>query len=144
MADEEPWDRYDRAKLPKGWAYPLGRDEVSAALVAAGVRLGSLRFGRSYLRESADLGVLQAYWPSDSRAKYFGSRDPDISPLTMWVGAVPSELRYEIGEQLRDVWLERAVAWAQQAAKRGNVWTATDHYWDLIHKPDGTLLLENT
>lgn len=144
MAEEEPWERYDRDKLPKGWAYPLGRDEVSAALVAAGVRLGSLSFSRSYQDESAGICVLQAYWPSDSRAKYFGSRDPDISPLMMSVGAIPSELRYQIGQQLRDNWLERAVTWAQQAPSRGNVWTATDHWWNLWHQPDGRLILEDT
>lgn len=31
MNDEGPWQRYDRDKLPKGWAYPIGRDEVSMA-----------------------------------------------------------------------------------------------------------------
>jgi hypothetical protein len=144
VADEEPWVRYDRDKLPKGWAYPLGRDEVSAALVAAGVLLDSLSFSRSYLNESAGICVLQLYWPSDSRAKYFGSRDPDISPLTMSVGAVSSELRYQTGQQLRDDWLERAVAWAKQAPSRGNVWTATDHWWNLRLQPDGRLILEDT
>lgn len=52
MADEEPWDRYDRDKLPKGWAYPLGRDEVCAALVAAGVRLGSPSAGLSRMSQA--------------------------------------------------------------------------------------------
>jgi hypothetical protein len=144
MADDGPWERYDRDKLPKGWAYPLGRDEVRAALVAAGVRLGSLSFSRSYPNESAGICVLQVFWPSDSRAKYFGSRDPDISPLTMSVGAVPSELRNHIGQQLRRDWLERAVVWAHQAPNRGNVWTATDHWWSLMHKPDDRLILEDT
>lgn len=144
MTDEGPWQRYDRDKLPKGWAYPLGRDEVSAALVAAGVSLGSLSFRRTDRFRSGDPSVLHAYWPSDSRATYFGSRDPDISPLMLSVGAVPSELRHDIGRQLRDVWLERAAAWAQQAPNRGNVWTATDHYWTLIRKTDGRLILEET
>lgn len=113
-------------------------------LVAAGVRLGSLSFSRSYPDESVGTCVLQAYWPSDSRAKYFGSRDPAVSPLMMSVGAIPTELRYQIGQQLRENWLERAVTWAHQAPGRGNVWTATDHWWNLWHQPDGLLILEET
>ncbi|KRE54782.1 hypothetical protein ASG92_24520 [Arthrobacter sp. Soil736] len=108
------------------------------------MNLGSLSFSRTDQNRSADPYVLHAYWPSDARAKYFHSRDFDTSPLLMSVGAVPSELRYEIGQQLRDVWLERVVAWAQQAPKSGNVWTATDHYWTLIRKPDGRLILDET
>lgn len=144
VGDDGPWVRYDRDKLPQGWAYPLGRDEVKVALTAAGVHLGSLSLSRTYPNESFGICVLQVFWPSDSRAKYFGSRDPDISPLTMSVGAVPSELRNHIGQQLRDDWLERAVTWAHQAPSRGNVWTATDHWWSLMHKPDGRLILEDT
>jgi hypothetical protein len=29
MADEGPWQWYDRDRLSKGWAYPVGRDEVA-------------------------------------------------------------------------------------------------------------------
>jgi hypothetical protein len=81
MAEEGPWERYGRDKLPQGWAYPLGRDEVEAALVSAGVRLGSLSFSRTDLNKLADLYVLRVYWASDAGAKYFGSRDPNSSPL---------------------------------------------------------------
>lgn len=61
MTQEGPWQRYVRDRLPKAWAYPLGRDEVSAALIAAGVSLGSLSFSRTVPNKSADLYVLQAY-----------------------------------------------------------------------------------
>lgn len=57
MSDEGPWQRYDRDKLPKGWAYPLGRDEVGAALVSAGVGLGSLSFSAGVLRDTEPLYV---------------------------------------------------------------------------------------
>lgn len=144
MTEEGPWQRYDRDKLPTGWAYPLGRDEVTAALVAAGVSLGSLSFSRTDRIRSGGPYVLHAYRPSDSRAKYFGTRDSDFSPLMMSIGAVPSELRYDLGQQLRDVWLERVVAWAQRAPTSSNPWTATNHYWILIRKPDGRLALEAT
>ncbi|MBP2385954.1 hypothetical protein [Paeniglutamicibacter kerguelensis] len=60
----------------------------------------------------------------------------------MVVLADPSELRYEIGQQLQQTWLETALGWAQQAPSRGNARPATDHRWDLIHKPDGRLILE--
>lgn len=146
MTVEGPWQRYYRDQLPKGWAYPLGRDEVSAALAKAGASLGSLSFSRTDPNQSADLYVLGLYWPSDARAKYFHSRDFDSSPSPMMlsVRSVPSELRHQIGQQLRDAWLEKAVAWARQAPKRGNAWTATDHYWNLVHKPDGRLVLEES
>lgn len=75
MTEDEPWDRYDRDKPPRGWAYPLGRDEVTRALVAAGVRLGSLSFSSGVLRDTEPLHVLQVYWPSDARAKYFHAQD---------------------------------------------------------------------
>lgn len=142
MTDEGPWQRYDRDKLPKGWAYPLGRDEVSAALVDAGVSLGSLSFSRTDPNQPADLYVLHAYWPSDARAKYFHSRDFDNSPLMMSVRSVPSELRHQIGQELKDGWLRRAVTWAGQAPKRGNAWTASDHYWNLKYKTGAGLVVE--
>lgn len=146
MTVEGPWQRYYRDQLPKGWAYPLGRDEVSAHLAEAGVSLGSLSFSRTDPNQSANLYVLGVYWPSDAKAKYFHSRDFDSSPSPMMlsVRSVPSELRHQIGQQLRDAWLERAVAWARQAPRRGNAWTATDHYWNLVHKPDGRLVLEES
>jgi hypothetical protein len=75
MTDEGPWQQYYRDQLPKGWAYPLGRDEVSAALADAGVSLGSLSLSRTDPNQSADLFVLGVYWPSDARPKYFHSRD---------------------------------------------------------------------
>ncbi|MHA7305691.1 hypothetical protein ACX80E_10660 [Arthrobacter sp. TMN-49] len=142
MADDEPWGRYERDKLPKGWAYPLGRDELSAALVSAGVRLSSLDFSRSDRIKSAHLYVMQVYWPSDAQANYFGLRDHESNPLTMSLRAVPSELRQEIGRQLRDGWLDEAIKWVKQAPSKGNAWTATEHWWNVIHKPDGTLMLE--
>lgn len=146
MTVEGPWQRYYRDQLPKGWAYPLGRDEVSAALDDAGVSLHSLSFSRTAPKQLADLYVLSVYWPSDARAKYFDSQDVDSSssPMMLSVSSVPSELRHQIGQQLRDAWLERVVAWAQQAPKRGNAWTATDHYWNLVRKADGRLVLEES
>lgn len=75
MTQDEPWDRYDRDILPKGWAYPLGRNEVTKALLSAGVRLGSLSFGSGVLRATEPLHVLQVHWPSDARAKYFHAKN---------------------------------------------------------------------
>lgn len=61
MTEEGPWQRYDGDKLRKGWAHPLGRDEVSAALVAAGASPGSLSFSRTEPNKPAGLRVLHAY-----------------------------------------------------------------------------------
>lgn len=38
------------------------------------------------------------------------------------------EGHHQLGQELKDVWLERAMAWAQRAQKRGNAWTAS--VWD--------------
>ncbi|MDR6415667.1 hypothetical protein [Pseudarthrobacter sulfonivorans] len=134
MSDEGPWQRYDRDKLPKGWAYPIGRDKLGAALVAAGVELGSLSFGAGERRDTEPIYVMTIYWLSDARPKYFQSRDFQPAPLMMFVSAVPSSLRLPIGQALTDVWLEQAVAWAGQASKRGNAWTASDHHWYLKYE----------
>jgi hypothetical protein len=142
MADEEPWDLYDRGKLPKGWAYPIGRDAVSTALVSADVHLNGLIFSMSALDASPDVYVLWVRWPSDAEPNR--RRDPDSNTLWLSVRAVPSTLRQEIGHQLSGIWLEKALAWAQQAPHRGNAWTATDHDWYLIRKPDGRMILEET
>lgn len=144
MTEEEPWERYDRDRLPKGWAYPLGRDEVTGALVSAGVRLGSLSFSSGILRGTEPLHVLQVYWPSDARARYFHAKDFQSAPLMMFLSAVPSALRLTIGHALRDTWLQQAVAWAGQAPDRGNVWTASDHYWTLTYAADAGLTVETS
>jgi hypothetical protein len=140
MADEEPWDLYNRDKLPKGWAYPIGRDTVGAALVSAGVHLNGLIFNMPALDTSADVYVLWMRWPSDAEPNR--RRDPDSNTLWMSVRAVPSESRQEIGHQLSNIWLDKALAWAQHAPRRGNAWTATDHDWFLILKLDGRMILE--
>lgn len=134
MSDEGPWQRYNRAKLPKGWAYPVGRNEVGAALVSAGVELGSLSFSAGGRPDIEPLYVLSVYWPSDARPKYFQSTDFQPSPLMMFIKAVPSSLRLPIGQALHDNWLDQAVRWAGQASKRGNAWTASDHYWNLKYE----------
>lgn len=61
MTVEGPWQRYYRDQLPKGWAYPLGRDEVTAHLAETGVSLGSLSFSRTDPNQSANLYVLGIY-----------------------------------------------------------------------------------
>jgi hypothetical protein len=108
------------------------------------VSLGCLPFSRTDPKKSDDLYVLHVYWPADARAKYFHSRDFDVSPLMMSVSAVPSELRHRIGQELRNTWLQRAVDWAREASKRGNAWTASDHYWNLIHWKGIGLIPEGT
>ena len=85
---------------------------------------------------------MRTYRPSDAQADYFGLRDQQFNPLTMSIRAVPSALRQKIGRHLRECWLGVALEWLQQAPNNGTAWTATEHWWNLIHKPDGTLILE--
>ena len=131
MSNEGLWQRYDRDRLPKGWAYPVGRDEVGVVLASAGVGLGSLSFSAGGRRDTEPLYIMRVYWLSDARPKYFQAKEFQPAPLMMSVNAVPSSLRLLIGQALTDVWLEQAVVWAGQALKRSNAWTASDHYWDL-------------
>ena len=107
-----------------------------------GVHLNGLIFSMPALDTSADVYVLWVRWPSDAEPNR--RRDPDSNTLWMSVRAVPVELRHEIGHQLSDIWLDKAVAWAQGAPRRGNSWTATDHDWSLIRKPEGRVILEET
>ncbi|MFE4541040.1 hypothetical protein [Arthrobacter sp. NPDC056727] len=135
MTDDAPWQHYDRDKLPGGWTYPLGRDEVTAALVSADVTLGSLSFSAGPLRAD-NLYVVRVYWPSDAKAKYYDAPGFEAEPLMLSVQAVPSSQRLLIGKALRDTWLERAVGWAIRAPQRGNAWTASEHHWNLIYRSD--------
>lgn len=134
MAGVDPWEWYDKDRLPQGWAYPVGRDELARALASANVTLGSLSFSVGKL-SAEELYVLRVQWPSDARAKYFHSPGARPDPLMMFVQAVPSSLRLSIGQALRDTWLKQAIAWAGQAPQRGNAWTASDHHWNLMYSP---------
>jgi hypothetical protein len=113
----------------------VGRDQVAEALVSARAIVGSLSFSAGTLRAD-NLYVLRVYWPSDAKAKYFQSRSFQPGPLMFSVQAVPSSLRLPIGQALLDTWLEQAIVWARQAPQRGNAWTASDHHWNLVHRPD--------
>jgi hypothetical protein len=55
---------------------------------------------------------------------------------------VPSSLRLPISKALRDTWLEQAMEWARQAPQRGNAWTASDHHWNLIYRPDTGFIVD--
>ena len=143
MSSEEPWASYDKDKLPRGWSYTLSRDEVFAALVSAGAVVGSLSFSRTEGNFEGRM-VLHSYWPSDARSPYLAVRPHDRSPLMMWVGAVPSELRQRISQELQDNWLNQAADWAAKAPMRGNAWTASDRYWILRYTETAGLVLEES
>jgi hypothetical protein len=143
VSNEEPWAGYAKDKLPRGWAYPLGRDEVRAALVAAGAVVGRLWFSRTDANFEGRM-VLHAYWPSDARSKYLDTGEHGRSPLLMWVSAVPSDLRQDISRELRETWLGPAAEWAAKAPMRGNAWTASDHYWIIRYTKSSGLVLEES
>ena len=44
--DDLPWDDCRKEHLPRGWAYPFGRDWIVRALREAGATVGSLSLGR--------------------------------------------------------------------------------------------------
>lgn len=144
MEEQEPWNTYNRDKLPKGWAYPLGRDEIKDALISKGVHLTDLSFDRTHPHMREARNILSTYWNSDTWGKYFRGRGHESYLPPLRLGSVPSEQRLEIGQELREVWLDKALNWIQQAPDRGNVWTASSHFWAVSLTPDGALTHDET
>ena len=141
MTKVAPRQHYGRDKLPRGWAFPVGHDEVAGALISAGVTLGSLSFSAGTLRAD-DLYIVRVHWPSDAKAKYFHSPGFESDPLMLAIQAVPLSLRLPIGKALRDTWPEQAMEWARNAPQQGNAWTASDHHWNLIYRPDTGFIVD--
>lgn len=131
MTPDPPWNYYDKDRLPRGLAHAAGRDQIEAALRAAGATLRSLSLGRPAADpRSAPIVVLDVYWVGDARSQFSSAHPGDPRLLMSWQ-AVPSELRHHVNAEVVDRWLPAACAWAAAAPTRGNVWQATDHRWML-------------
>ena len=138
---ERAWCEHSRDRLPRGWAYPLGRDRIAAALTAADGRVGSLSLGRPDIprRWPGPPTLFDVFWVADAGAGYFGrdDREPFEHLLMRWT-AVPAGDRQWVTERLEDGWLERGCRWAAQALTRGNAWSASEHRF-LVTYENGTL-----
>ena len=103
MTEGRPWDEYRKAKLPRGWAYPLGQERIAEALKDAGATVGSLSLGRPDLPpKSGPLTVFDVVWLGDAAAGCFGPVGPGRDRLLMRWTAVPMAARSEVMRQLDD------------------------------------------
>src|SRR4051812_23669217 len=69
VTEGHPWDEYRKAKLPRGWAYPLGQERIAEALKGVGATVGSLSLGKPDLPpKSGPLTVFDVVWLGDAAA----------------------------------------------------------------------------
>jgi hypothetical protein len=131
VTEGHPWDEYRKAKLPRGWAYPLGQARIAEALKDAGAAVGFLSLGRPDLPpKSGPLTVFDVVWLGDAAAGYFGPVGSGRGRLLMRWTAVPAADRSEVVRQLDDGILRRGCEWTAAAFTRGNAWAATEHrFW---------------
>jgi len=139
----EAWNSYYKDKLPRGWSYPSGRDEIQEALERKDVQLDSLSLRRGDQRKGVDLYVLKLHCQADMASNFMHLREKGGRLLSMTMNSVPTELSKEIRAQLRDEWLESALTWASETTARGNAWTASGHAWTLIYSRNGQHKVEN-
>ena len=142
MRPDPPWRDYRRGRLAGGWAYPLGRDQIEAALRGAGAVLDSLSLGMPDLPpRPGPRAVFDVMWLGDARAGYFRGRSkPDAPRLLMRWTAVPADQRDVTAHQLTEGVLARGCRWAAEAPMKGNAWTSSEHRFLVTHS-DGALCL---
>lgn len=144
MIDDLPWDDYSKARIPGGWAYPLGRDTIADALIEAGAVLGSLGlWGPKLPPDPGPASVLRVEWMGDALPGYHGPIAGGHHRLHMSLYAVPSDLRSQIGHQLMDGPLQAACRWSKAALTQGNVWSAGQHQFVATHT-DGEVHVSET
>ncbi|MGY5884059.1 hypothetical protein [Modestobacter lacusdianchii] len=109
------WGSIGSERLPVGWSYPVGRDEVDAALTSAGTRVGTLAFG---VPEPVTLGepmVLDVRWLAAAAPARMPSER-----LVLHVWAVPDADLPVVAGLLTGDGLARACAWAAAAGAEGS------------------------
>ena len=144
VTSDLPWDDYRKDRLPRGWAYPIGRDRIARALREAGATVGSLSLGRPDLPpRPGRQTVFDLLWLGDAQAGYFGPIKPGRSRLLMRWTAVAVEHRIQIARQLEDTVLEQGCQWAAASPTRGNAWSASEHRLLVTHV-EGQLQLSET
>jgi len=130
MDREEPWELYRRDRLPRGWSYVLGRDEIEVALREAGARVRTLSLGRPDLPATTKAQtVFDVYFYGDAAPGSFSAVVPRSRLLLMRWTALPSDQASAVAEEVRGVWLPRGCAWAAAAVERENTWAAQEHRW---------------
>lgn len=107
MEANEPWADYSRDRLPRGWSYPLGQEDFLAALRHQKVKVRTLSLSWLDTKPTKPLYLLTADWFSAARANHFGVEERNSKPLRIIRHAVPSRLRQEVRDELRDGYLQR-------------------------------------
>lgn len=140
MTSELPWGDYRKGRLTDGWAYPLGRDQIEAALREAGAVVNSLSLGLPDLPIRPGFrAIFDVMWVSDARAGYFlGHSKPDGPSLLMRWTAVPAHHRVSIAQALTEGVLAQGCRWAAEAPTKGNAWTSSEHRFLVTHE-DGVV-----
>ena len=144
VSDGHPWGEYRKARLPRGWAYPLGQERIAEALRDVGATVGSLSLGKPDLPPRSRLvTVFDVMWLGDATAGYFGPGRAGRNLLLMRWTAVPVADRSEVVRQLDGGILRRGCEWAAAALERGNAWSATEHRF-LVTYVDGQVQVSET
>ncbi|XXJ21516.1 hypothetical protein ACR42D_18630 [Desulfovibrio caledoniensis] len=105
-----------RAKLSKGYAYPVKRSELDSALEKAGVReLGRVFYSSSY--DDSEIQILRAFLMGETQQGYRAESAPPLS-----VYSVPSEQLAETRRLLEqgDI-LTRIASWLKRLENAANV-----------------------
>jgi hypothetical protein len=105
-----------RAKLSKGYSYPVKRSELDSALEKAGVReLGRVFYSSSY--DDSEIQILRAFLMGETQQGYRAESAPLLS-----VYSVPSEQLAEIRRLLEqgDI-LTRIASWLKRLENAANV-----------------------
>ncbi|GAA4758330.1 hypothetical protein GCM10023328_47540 [Modestobacter marinus] len=144
MTPEPPWGDYSKGRLTDGWAYPLGRSQIEAALREAGAVLDHLTLGLPDLPLRPGVQkVFDVMWLGDARAGYnLGRTGPTDRAIMRWT-AVPSAQRAAIAQQLSGGVLAEGCRWAAEAPTKGNVWTSSEHRFLVTHS-DGVVRVTQT
>ena len=103
-------------KLPKGLSYPLKRSILDPALDAAGVaRLGAVYYKRKAWRQEPGDVVLRATYCGEGNRGWFAAGTSSI-----YVFAVPSDLRRQIEDALLAGALQLVASWLRDLERAGN------------------------
>lgn len=123
---EEPWTSYNRGSLKPGVAYPLRQGQVRHVLLDAGVQAGHVGLQMSTATWAKPTGpVAWAHWP-DFRVHGGGVwHGPRLASIYLF--AVPTDLRQRVEGLLLDGTLEQVCRWVGDAPQRGNAWGSSEH-----------------
>ncbi len=123
-SDEHPPYGFDRGKLPKGWAYPLKRSQLDAALEAAGAveRIFTVRYmvAQGWAQGQVPVAPLDVVYNGLSSRNYASGK------VSITVSAVPTDQRAVVSAAILRV-LADVAEWIAATAQRSATWRDTTH-----------------